>query len=96
MCQHSVQQSIRKSSIIQPLVCLMAFGNHQNTLAQNAQSMSAECVGFRLVAVTQQQGKTRRTLYAALSQHLKLASDDAAIAHAASMLQQLPLLGTAK
>ena len=55
--------------------------------------MSAECVGLRLVAVTQQLGKTRRTLYAALSQHLKLASDDAAIAHVACMLQQLPLLG---
>lgn len=57
--------------------------------------MSAECVGLRLVAVMQQRGKTRRTLYAALSLHLKLASDDAAIAHVASVLQQLPLLATA-
>ena len=61
-----------------------------------AKSMYAECVGLRLVAVTQQQGKIRRTLYAALSLHLKLASDDAAIAHVASVLQQLPWLGTAR
>ena len=48
------------------------------------------------MAVTQQQGKIRRSLYAALSQHLKLASDDAAIAHVASVLQQVPLLGAAR
>lgn len=52
--------------------------------------------GLRLVAVAQQQGNTRRTLYAALSHHLKLASDDVAIAHVASVLKHLPLLGTAK
>ncbi|KAL3142326.1 hypothetical protein ABBQ38_002666 [Trebouxia sp. C0009 RCD-2024] len=55
-----------------------------------------EIAGLRLVAVAQQQGNTRRTLYAALSHHLKLASDDVAIAHVASVLKHLPLLGTAK
>ena len=44
----------------------------------------------------QQQGKTRRMLYAALSQHLELASSDAQIAHVASVLKRLPVLGTGK
>ena len=46
------------------------------------------------MAVAQQLGKTRRTLYAALSDHLNLASDEAAVAHVASVLKHLPLLGT--
>lgn len=51
--------------------------------------------GLRLVAVTQQQDKAKRTLYAALSPRLETLSDDAAIAHVTSILQQLPWLGTA-
>lgn len=44
----------------------------------------------------QQQGKTRRVLYAALSQHLEFDLGEAEVAHVASVLKHLPVLGTGK
>ena len=59
-------------------------------------SICGKRAGLRLVAVTQQQGKGEHTLYAALSPRLETLSDDAAIAHATSILQQMPWLSTAR